>query len=181
MPIDAAKPFDSSAKADAVLRSSDSVDFYVIGPLLSTVSPIFDDMFSLTRPGVQQEITNNGLPVVPLSESSKILQFLLCLIYPYIDKPELIDGELFAAVCLAARKYGMDLVEGKLKKMVLASSLIKEEAFRIYSIAVRMGAEWNSVAVTAAQNTLTIPLKSLPLLPELHWITGGDLYHYVQW
>ncbi|PFH50248.1 hypothetical protein AMATHDRAFT_145574, partial [Amanita thiersii Skay4041] len=77
MTTDAAKPFDSSAKADVILRSSDSVDFYFISLLLSAVSPVFSDMFSLNRPGVQQEITNNGLPVVPLPESSKILQFLL--------------------------------------------------------------------------------------------------------
>ncbi|PFH50251.1 hypothetical protein AMATHDRAFT_4157 [Amanita thiersii Skay4041] len=141
MSVDAEKPFDSSAKADIILRSSDSVDFYAISLLLSTVSPIFDDMFSLNSTLAQQEITKNGLPVVLLEESNMILQHFLVLIYPHIHEPDLLNSNSsrdFIKICQAAQKYCMDIVEEKLKKMILASSFIKEEPFRVYLMAVRM-------------------------------------------
>lgn len=43
---EAASPFDKSAPgADLVLRSSDSVDFFVSKAVMAIVSPVFRDMF----------------------------------------------------------------------------------------------------------------------------------------
>ncbi|PFH50253.1 hypothetical protein AMATHDRAFT_4159 [Amanita thiersii Skay4041] len=185
MSIDAATPFNSSTKADIILRSSDSVDFYALGPLLSIVSPVFDDMFSLNQAANQQETKKDGLPVVSLAEHSTILRFILLLIYPHVDEPNLFGSGLsrgvFINVCLAARKYCMDVIEGKLKKMLLTSPLIKEDPLRVFSIALHIGSDWDSVAMTAAQNSLSIQLKNLQFSPELGWITGGDLYQFLQW
>ena len=40
------RPFNSSAKADTILRSSDKVDFFVLKSLLTLVSPVFDEILS---------------------------------------------------------------------------------------------------------------------------------------
>src|SRR6266576_2229039 len=40
------KPFDSSSKANIILRSSNRVDFFVMKGLLQLVSPVFDRMIS---------------------------------------------------------------------------------------------------------------------------------------
>jgi hypothetical protein len=40
------KPFDSSSKANIILRSSNGVDFFVMKGLLQLVSPVFDRMIS---------------------------------------------------------------------------------------------------------------------------------------
>ena len=42
----ASSPYNPSLAADVVLRTSDDVDFYVIGPLLRFVSLVFMDMYS---------------------------------------------------------------------------------------------------------------------------------------
>ncbi|PFH50239.1 hypothetical protein AMATHDRAFT_99685, partial [Amanita thiersii Skay4041] len=149
----AEKPFDLTALADVIIRSSDNIDFHVLQALLRLVSPIFRDMFSLSS-GLdnQDDHIKNGLPIIDLPEDSESLHFLLTIIYPHIDEPKLDDCHLIWKVCKAAQKYCMDIIEGKLRKLVLASDRMNAEAFRMYAIAVELG--WMDVVTIAAQNTL---------------------------
>ena len=82
--INTPEPFDSSAKADIILRTSDLEDFYVIKSLLSLVSPVFDAMFSLCQEEiVEKDNVMNGKPVVQIDEDSAALYNFLLLIYPW--------------------------------------------------------------------------------------------------
>lgn len=76
-----ATPFDTPATADVILRSSVSVDFFVIKLLLCLVSPIFSDMFSSNHTIGSEEETQNGLPIVFVTEDSRTLRCVLLIIY----------------------------------------------------------------------------------------------------
>src|SRR6267142_1704713 len=91
---DAGKPFDASAKADVILRSSDSVDFYVMKVVLSLASSVFDAMFLLHQGEEMNEgrdEVKNGLPIIQLEEGSATLCSLLQLVYPYAVELESIN------------------------------------------------------------------------------------------
>ena len=177
--IGAQKPFDPSATADAVLRSSDSVDFFIIKLLLCLVSPVFSDMLSSNHTCASEDETRNGLPVIPVTESSETLHCLLLLIYPpYVSasEPVLLIGDL-CRVAEAAQKYCMDCIEDKIRKTVITSGLLEEHAFRVYVSALHVG--WTDIAATAALNSLKTPLSDLPSVEELRIISGADFYYYL--
>ncbi|KAG1767178.1 hypothetical protein EV702DRAFT_1147807 [Suillus placidus] len=62
---------------DIVLRSVDAVDFHNFKLILSLVSPIFKDMFTLP-----QNESEPAVPIIPVTEPSTILYPLLLLSYP---------------------------------------------------------------------------------------------------
>lgn len=93
----ASEPFDRLDR-EVILVSSDNIHFGCHRTILSIVSPFFSDMFSLPQAphaGVpagndsaygQQEV--GGIPVIPVTESSKTLDTLLRFIYP-VPRPKL--------------------------------------------------------------------------------------------
>jgi hypothetical protein len=169
--------FDASATADAILRSSDSVDFFVIKLLLCLVSPNFTDIFSSNRT-IDSE---GGLPIVSVTEDSRTLRCVLLSIYPaYVTGCEpALDIDDLCPVTKAIQKYSMDCIEGRIKEMVVTSQLLQEHAFRIYALAVHLG--WTDIAARAALNSLETPLSDLPLVDELHMISGADFYQYLSY
>ncbi|KAG6330410.1 hypothetical protein ID866_8679, partial [Astraeus odoratus] len=83
-PSSASPPF-GHPKADAILRSSDNVDFRVFQLFLSLASPFFETLFDLPQPSEETSAdteTIDGLPVIPMSEDSKTLDALLRFCYP---------------------------------------------------------------------------------------------------
>ncbi|KAF8630159.1 hypothetical protein AX15_003107 [Amanita polypyramis BW_CC] len=163
----APEPFDSSANGNVIFRSSDSVDFFVIEGLIRLVSPYFDEMFSSQK---HDEI--NGRPIIRISEDSRVLHGLLCMIYPYGDEPVTGDYYLCKQVLRAARKYKISIVEKKLRK--LATVLVDKEPLRMYAIATSLG--WDEVAKMAALNTLSQPFQDMKFVEEMDEITGADLF-----
>ena len=158
--VDADSPYDPTAFADTIIRTSDNVHFYILGNFLSYVSQVFRDLFDLNRgAAVEQNEKKDGYPVIPLLDDSATLRFLLDLIHPRIEERQLDDVTLFWNVSRAAKKYCMDIIEGKLRARILTSDLINEGPFRIYAIATDL--EWGDVADIAACKTLNIPLKDL--------------------
>ncbi|KAI0255777.1 hypothetical protein BJV78DRAFT_1279018 [Lactifluus subvellereus] len=99
-------PFDD-ARADVILRSSDGVDFRVFKIVLSLASPIFADMFSIPSPSPPSGTSRDGLPVVTLSEDSKVLDLALRRCYP-IQSPELVELKDVHALLEFERKYQVD-------------------------------------------------------------------------
>ncbi|KAG2352484.1 hypothetical protein BDR07DRAFT_1498182 [Suillus spraguei] len=71
----ASAPFNNP-NHDIILRSADGVDFYHFKLILSLVSPIFGDMFTLP-----QNASELAVPVL-VTEPSTILHPLLLLSYP---------------------------------------------------------------------------------------------------
>ncbi|KAF8635032.1 hypothetical protein AX15_000570 [Amanita polypyramis BW_CC] len=176
--IDAQKPFDRDADADVILRSSDSVDFFVIKLLLCFVSSVFRDIFSSYRSvNPTDNETRNGLPVVSLEEDSRTIRHLLLFIYPFVDEPAIHDAGLCMKLGEMAQKYSMNVIKRKVQRAVNASPLMRTEAFRMYTIAVYLN--WNEIADTAASRTFFTSLNSLPYVDELQKISGLNFYHFL--
>jgi len=73
--ISANKPFDSSAEADIILRSSNKVDFFVQKSFLRWGSPVLNE--KLSEPPYERRVKGdndpkNGFPVVPLKRAGSI-------------------------------------------------------------------------------------------------------------
>ncbi|KAK2462721.1 hypothetical protein APHAL10511_005239 [Amanita phalloides] len=176
---DAQEPFHSSANADIILRSSDSVDFYALKALLSFASPIFDSMMSLSQGDAAKENdVRNGLHIVPLPEDNKTVYDLLLLIYPFVERP-IADIDTYLKVVGAAKKYGMDKVEDRLRKELVTSKVMEREPFQAFAIAMHFG--WKEEARTAAVKTLPAPLKDQVRHMGLKMISGADYYNLLQW
>ncbi|KIL69204.1 hypothetical protein M378DRAFT_35166, partial [Amanita muscaria Koide BX008] len=151
--MNASSPYNPSLAADVVLRTSDDVDFYVIGPFLRFVSPVFTDMYTLNHgPAAEENEEKDGRPLVCLEEDSGTLRLLLDTIYPYEKDPPLTDVSLLWKVGKASKKYIMDVIEKKLQHWVVSSDLITTSPLRIYAIAIDL--RWEGVAIEAARRTL---------------------------
>ncbi|PFH50231.1 hypothetical protein AMATHDRAFT_145597 [Amanita thiersii Skay4041] len=178
-PKDSRKPFDSSAKkADIILRSSDSIDFFVLEPLLRIVSPVFEDMCSANQESNDRITVESKLPVMQVDESSGTLYHLLLLIYPY-EKLLIQDGDLFLNVAAAVRKYQMFDVEKNLIGQLIGSPLLSNEPLRVYAKAISLG--WKETAGLAAKATLSQDLQGMTYVEELEHITGMDLHHLIEY
>ena len=178
--VDTDAPYDPTAFADTDIRTSDNVNFYVLGNFLCYVSQVFKDLFDLNRgAAVEHNEKKDGYPVIPLLDDSATLRFLLDLIHPRIEERQLDNVTLFWNVSRAAKKYCMDIIEGKLRARILTSDLIDEEPFRIYAVATDL--EWDDVADIAARKTLGIPLKDLKYGEELESISGASLYQFMKY
>ncbi|KAJ7653987.1 hypothetical protein DFH06DRAFT_1330087 [Mycena polygramma] len=70
-------PFTDNPDADAILRSRDGADFYIVRAILSLVSPVFATMFRLPQPDAPP-----GIPVVDMEEDAVTLDKVLRFIYP---------------------------------------------------------------------------------------------------
>ncbi|KAM6497172.1 hypothetical protein JOM56_007645 [Amanita muscaria] len=178
-PSDAEKPFDASAKADVILRSSDSVDFFVLKAILCLASPVFDHMFSITQ---ESNETKNGLPVIDLAEDSTTLYNLLLLLYPYAKEPT--DTlEVYLRLAEAAKKYAMDETLQKLKGLVMSCGMMVEEPVATFAVATHFG--WVEVMREAALNSLAIPLRDLVSgdgqSKYLHFIGAADHRDLLRW
>ncbi|KAK2462736.1 hypothetical protein APHAL10511_005254 [Amanita phalloides] len=68
--------FRSLPNTDLILRSSDSIDFFVSSTLIRLVSSIFDSMFPL-----KDHESQDGRPIISIQESSKVLLRIVRVIY----------------------------------------------------------------------------------------------------
>ncbi|KAM6497258.1 hypothetical protein JOM56_007731, partial [Amanita muscaria] len=171
---DASSPFDSSAPADLILRSSDSVDFFVSGTLIRRLSAVFKGMFPLPP---DYEV-KNGMPIVRVEDSSQVLHCLLSVIHYDLDELDMKDCRLYIKVVQAVRKYRMTTIERKLYKQAANSPLTNSDPLRVYIIATALG--WEELARTVALNTFYEPLDKLAYVDELRLISGADLYRLMQ-
>ncbi|KAG9313117.1 hypothetical protein JVU11DRAFT_6567 [Chiua virens] len=148
---DAPAPFNSN-KADIILRSSDDVYFQVYSCLLGFASPFFDSMFDLPQPQARNvhEEMHYGLPVIPVTESSRVLNMLLRFCYPpTVGDPHLKNAGDIEVVLEAAIKYGMEEVEERVRRTLVESSILEKEPLHVYGIAHRFRyAEETRVAAT---------------------------------
>jgi hypothetical protein len=155
-----------------ILRSSDSVDFFVIEGLIRFVSPFFDGKFPLTD---FEEM--DGRPVIVVPERSDVLRGLLDIIYPgEDDDPDMPDCDLYGGMVRAARKLEISTAEKKLEKQGMA--LAHKEPLRMYAIATSL--DLVEVAKIAALNTFSQPLRDMTFVDELDQITGADLFRLMR-
>lgn len=128
-----AAPVILDQRADVVLRTSDNVDFGAHKLLLSLASPVFDSMFSLPQPS---EISKEpgGLPIVSLSEDSHTLKSLLSFCYPSED-PILESLAEVGALLEVTRKYEMEGVMKRARKLLVAPDFLQKQPLRTFAIA----------------------------------------------
>ncbi|KAK0434807.1 hypothetical protein EV421DRAFT_1276687 [Armillaria borealis] len=148
-------PFnDPSDCADVVIRTADNVDFFVLKALLSLNSP--SSFFRHALQASHHTEERDGLPVLEVKEDSSTFRTLLFFCYPY-KIPEIKDFAQFTKVGMALDKYCIDNALERFIEAVLASSVIKDQPVRVFSVAVANG--WKELAETAARNTLAMPLE----------------------
>lgn len=164
-------PFDDPAIADIVLRSSDSVDFYVFKSVLMVASPIFRDMVTISMPpspaaaNVGGDTTKDGLPIIPMYESSApVLDTLMRILYPVVS-PRLDDLGIALGVFSAAKKYEMtyasDIAEEGLIRLAKSGSA----ALPIQLYILASGQGLTRLARCAAFESLKYPLDTSLFLP----------------
>jgi hypothetical protein len=173
----AQKPFHNTAKANVILRSKDLVDFYVLEDLVRAAS---HSSLSSNTPfplGTAIGETENDRTIIDVAEDSKVLRHLLSFIYHISDELDFQNCRLYVQVVLAARRYGITIIETRLLKQAGASSFVLKQPLQMYIVASALG--WAELAKSAAINTLSSPLENTVYTDDLNLITGADLYRLV--
>jgi hypothetical protein len=169
----ATAPFDN-ADGDIILRSTtDRVDFHTFKVILSLMSPVFKDMFTLPQTGLQSGVSS--IPVIPVTESSATLEFLLLLCYPAATPTTFSSYSHAAAVMEAAKKYDMQAALSRAVNLVFAQFL-PDHALELYALFCQFG--WQDHAQIAATRVLEIKDLGRPsyVFNGLRNISGFD-YH----
>jgi hypothetical protein len=171
---DANAPFDDP-DTDAILRSSDNVDFRVFRQFLSYASPVFRAMFALPQAsqGDNSNETKDGLPIIHVSEESKTLGRLLLMCYPDDESPPIETLEDVHALLDAAVKYNMERVEKKVRKRLVAQCFLGTDAVHVFAIACCF--HLREEAKAAARSTVGQSIIGKPLAKELDLVTGRQM------
>jgi hypothetical protein len=163
-------PFDH-ADADAVLRSSDKVDFFVYRVMLSISSPFFKSMFSLPQP--ISEKPNN--PVIDVTENSRTIAVLLKFIYPLVSvvaEPESLDDLIDALE--AARKYDMAVASQRLNEKFAESKVVQDDP--IVAFCAAYDHKLGEAARVAAKASLKHRMNLDNIADKLQHINGPAFY-----
>lgn len=177
-PASASPPFDGP-EGDVILRTSDSVDFWVLKGILGLASPVFQTMFTLPQPSDSQEDPAQP-PVIPISESSRAIDLLLRLCYP-IEAPRLAEQSLtrIGDVLAAALKYEIAVVVGRARKALRkCAEQSSKNAIAAYAIACHL--KLADEARLAAMACLRWPFPG-PTVPQLALMSGLDYYNLLQY
>ncbi|KAJ6568699.1 hypothetical protein B0H19DRAFT_989184 [Mycena capillaripes] len=164
-------PFDDTG-ADTILRASDGVDFHVYRQVLSLSSPFFKDLFSIPQPESEPEV-----PVIPVAESSHLLDRLLRMFYPGTDSLLAVEGvdELAEIIELLVSKYEIQFAIPLLQRHLRA--YMETNPLAVYAIACRY--RWADLAKATAKLSLKFSLPTLirsSRTPHLRQISA-HLYH----
>ncbi|PBK93659.1 hypothetical protein ARMGADRAFT_992303 [Armillaria gallica] len=164
---------DPTDSIDLVIRTTDNVDFFVLSGLLCLKSP--SSFFRHVLQTNQHTEERDSLPVLDVKEDSEAFRIILLLCYP-CGPPEIKSVEQLVTVGKALNKYCMDYAWKRFVQTLIASSLIKEQALRIFAHAVANG--WKELGEVAAKNTLYVPLDALET--ELEDLRCIDALQYVR-
>jgi BTB/POZ domain len=164
-------PFDD-ADADAILRSSDRVDFLVYKIILSKASPVFKSMFALPQPGA--DIKQDSRLVIEVTENSKIIAPLLSAIYPdTLAMADSLSLKDYIAVLDMARKYDMGTTSRRLIAGT-ASNPLRGDPFEAFCAAY--SCELGDAAQIAARASLKHRLTLDNIGEKLQYINGSALH-----
>ncbi len=160
----ASAPFNDPS-ADAVLRTSDNIDFRVFRWFLKAISTLFDDMFALPQPPGSTSTS----PIL-MSEPSNVLEVLLRLYYPFPGMPTFSSFSDAKPVLAAAHKLQLTRIEPILNDAALP--YISKDPLRAYGFALRHGME--DLARLAARGFLTVTdFSSVKKSDELEGLSVG--------
>lgn len=127
-----ASPSFTSPNADIILRTSDGVDFHLHKLVLGLASDFFGGMFGLPQPAIDA-VDAPSKPIIPVEETSTVMDCLLRMFYPGVTAPKLEDVSSVGPVLLAALKYEMKEPVTRLR--VKLSTF--EDPLRVFAFACR--------------------------------------------
>ena len=168
----------NSRDPDVVIVASDDVQIRVLKSLLSQVSPIFNDMFSVPQP---DSSLDSDAPTDPISfsEPSKTIRLIISL----AESPPtslLIDSlSDIANLLQAADKYDIETIRERAIYSLGQPKFLENEPLRVYAIASRYGA--HDTATLAARRTLRYPLLHAEYFSELEVVDGGTIYRVLRY
>ncbi|KLO10963.1 hypothetical protein SCHPADRAFT_906424 [Schizopora paradoxa] len=99
--------------------------------------------------------------IVPLSEPSLVLLFVLASIYPHVEIPSIASFADAHVVADAADKYDMFRVREVLRIAVLANESLRKVPLRLYHLARKC--KWGDVIASSSEMTLDWNLMTGPL------------------
>ncbi|KAJ6461895.1 hypothetical protein C8R47DRAFT_103744 [Mycena vitilis] len=167
-------PFTNSPVVDAILRSRDGADFYIVQAILSLVSPVFATMFRLPQPDTTPEI-----PVVDMDEDAttldRVLRFIYPAAYPIFDSLD----DLRHIIELVIAKYDMQCEVPKAQQCL--ERYCASDPLGVFTVACKYG--WKDIALAAAKESLKRPIRTHnaeapPALDGLTAIGYHNLLHY---
>ena len=189
----AAAPFNNTS-ADIIIRSSDSVDFYVQKAIVAEASPVFAGMFTIHIPApasldtasTQQRLDDapqgnlqlyrDGIPIATVVEPSLVLDSLLRFCYPTAP-PDLSNLNTLCDVLDAARKYMMESLAEYLTKHFVSRA--EKEPFQVYALAASRGMK-DEMEVAASQS-LRLQLPIGTYVAEMAKMSVGDYVRLQQY
>ena len=156
--------------ADVVIRAAGTRDFRAHKIVLSLVSPIFKDMFTIPQPPIDALGT---LPHVDVVESAETWENILRTVYPM---PNPVIGNLndLASLLLAAKKYEMQFVTNSHLKTFESRRFIQQSPLHLYAIAC--ACELEDQARYVARNAELLTVMRRADAGDLRGLTVGS-YH----
>ena len=162
-----ATEWENLPDADVILRASGGEEFHAHKLILSLVSPVFRDMFSVPQPSPAE---SSELPIVDLSDPSEALEPFLQIIYP-TRNPLINDVDTLTSVLRLADKYDAKSVLD-VHKDHLPSMCSNFSPIEMYAILSACGRE--EEAGTAARRVSFTSLGTLDSSPLLQLITTAQ-------
>ncbi|KAF9781664.1 hypothetical protein BJ322DRAFT_1077511 [Thelephora terrestris] len=133
--------------ADVVIRPAGGPDFRAHKAILSLVSPVFKDMFTLPQPPPD---TPETLPHVDVQESPKTWEIILRTIYPTVPNPTIDTLDDLQSLLSAAQIYEMECVIEAHQTAFENQAFLEEDSLRLFSIAC--ACEFEDQATYVARN-----------------------------
>lgn len=158
--------------ADLTILSGEKdypTEFQVHRCILAAASPFFCDMFTLP----QDPSSSEKRSVVPVSETSDVLDTLLRFVYPTPD-PVISSLEELIPILGAAVKYDFLAVIVSLRRILTSPLYLQSAPIRVYAIACRY--DFEQEAALASRHTLSNNILDAPLTDDLKHITAHS-YH----
>ncbi|KAJ7913443.1 hypothetical protein B0H13DRAFT_1873876 [Mycena leptocephala] len=165
-------PFDAPS-ADAILSSSDGVDFRTHRIVLSLLSPFFGDMFKLPQPP-----GDTSIPRLPMAESAVVLDRVLKFCYPGAQSVVDSIDQLRETLEISLIKYDIQGIVPLAKKYL--EGYIETHTVAVFAIACLH--EWKDLATDAAKISLKLPLRSFTKpTPGLEYIAANRYHSLLQY
>ncbi|KAI0650369.1 hypothetical protein C8Q79DRAFT_381604 [Trametes meyenii] len=156
-----------------LMCSSESIDFRIHRCILSAASPVFDGMFTIPQPASDVDII---IPVVPVTETSAVLDTILRFVYP-VANPVITTLDELGPALEAARKYDFGVAIDALRKRLIAPDFLKSYPLRVFGIANRF--ELAEEARVASRALLNTALSGQHPHEDLKHVTAYDYHQLV--
>ena len=144
------------ADADVIIRTAGSRDLHAHKLILSLVSPIFKDMFTVPQPPTD---TPDTLPHVDVEESAETWDYILKTIYP-VPHPIVDNLDDLESLLLAAMKYEMQSIVDVHKESLENREFVRDDPLRLYAIVCACGLEDQAKYVARNAELLTVTRRS---------------------